>query len=487
MSDESVDWPPVLDVTGGSHGLTVAYDHALGLADDYDGAGDRLRMWAADDGAVLLDGDLLESALLSPLTFAEAEAAVLAATSGPEGVLVASVVWETDAMTIRVAVRATQLTDELVARAIDRLDHDLGYVVGYAAGASFPELAVPGLVLGGTFFMVWSQLPDDTKGQLEDATLDELQAWLVEHPEAVQHVVNGSGGLLEGLWDGLVPVGHLTAPDTESAAALLAELYADGHAHTTPTTLSVPGSDTRPADLSAMLQHLSTVNALSSLDHPENNGTIEVQTIRSADGSVRHVVYLPGTDDLTTTPWSQDGDVRDIGTNLLLVSGQHNAYQQGILEAMRQAGIRPDEPVALVGHSQGGMEAAAILSQSNGQGSPYHVTTVVTAGSPTAYLDGFPPGTHVLSLENHGDVVPLLDGADNPDSAEQVTVRFDGHETTLGASHGLDSYIAGAGAVEASDDPSIEDQLANLAAQGFVGSADGQEVTSQVFQITRVP
>ena len=112
---------------------------------------------------------------------------------------------------------------------------------------------------------------------------------------------------------------------------------------------------------------------------------------------------------------------------------------------------------------------------------------MVTAGSPTAYLDGFPPGTHVLSLENHGDVVPLLDGADNPDSAEQVTVRFDGHETTLGASHGLDSYIAGAGAVEASDDPSIEDQLANLAAQGFVGSADGQEVTSQVFQITRVP
>jgi hypothetical protein len=475
--------PPLLDVTGGSHGLTVAYDHALGLADDYDDAGDRMRAWAADDGAVLLDGDLLESALLSPVTFAVAEAAVLAATSGPEGVLVASAVWETDAVTIRVAVRATLLTDELVARAIDRLDHDLGYVVGYAVGASVPELAVPGLVLGGTFFLIWSQLPDDAKGRLEDATLDELQTWLVAHPEAVQHVVNGSGGLLEGLWDGLVPLGHLAAPDTESAAALLAGLYADGHAHTTPTTLSVPGSDTRPADLSALLQHLSTVNALSSVDHPEDNGTIEIQTIRSADGSVRHVVYLPGTDDLTTTPWSQDGDVRDLGTNLLLVSGQDNAYQHGILDAMQQAGIRPDEPVALVGHSQGGMEAAAILSQ----GSPYHVTTVVTAGSPTAYVDGFPSGTHVLSLENHGDVVPLLDGADNADSAEQVTVRFDDHETTLDRSHGLDSYVAGAGAVEASDDPSIRDQLADLAEQGFVGPADGQEVTSQVFRITRVP
>jgi hypothetical protein len=136
-----------------------------------------------------------------------------------------------------------------------------------------------------------------------------------------------------------------------------------------------------------------------------------------------------------------------------------------------------------VGHSQGGMEAAALLAH----GSPYAVTTVVTAGSPTAYLDGFPPGSHVLSLENQGDVVPLLDGADNADSAEQVTVRFDDHETSVGGNHGLGHYVAGAGAVEASDDPSIRDQLANLEAQGFTGSADGQEVTSQVFQITRVP
>jgi hypothetical protein len=164
------------------------------------------------------------------------------------------------------------------------------------------------------------------------------------------------------------------------------------------------------------VQHLEQVD-----DQPD--GVVEVQTIRTTDGSVRHVVYLPGTDDLTTTPWSQDADVRDLGTNLLLVSGQDNAYPQGILDAMHQAGVRAGEPVALVGHSQGGMEAAAILAH----GSPYAVTHVVTAGSPTAHLDGFPPGSHVLSLENRGDVVPLLDGEDNPDSAEQVTVRFDDH------------------------------------------------------------
>ncbi len=477
------DRPPILDVTGGSHGLAVASEHALGLADAYDGAGDRMRGWAADDGAVLLDGDLLESALLSPVTFAEAEAAVLAATGGPEGVLVASVVWEADAVTIRVAVRATQLTDELVARAMDRLDHDLGYVVGYTVTATLPETALPLLVGGGVLYLVWSQLPDGTRAELEGRTLEEVQEWLDAHPEVVQHLVNGSGGLLEGLWDGLVPVGHLGVSDTDDAAALLAALYADGHHQTSLTTLTVPGSATPPADLAGLLQHLSAVNDLSGADHPENNGTIEVQTITGPDGSVRHVVYLPGTDDLTTTPWSQDSDVRDLGTNLLLVSGQDNAYQQGILDAMHQAGIRPGEPVALVGHSQGGMEAAAILAH----GSPYDVTNVVTAGSPTAYLDGFPPGSHVLSLENQGDVIPLLDGADNPDSAEQVTVRFDDHETAIAANHGLDHYVDGAGAVQASDDPSIRDQLTSLQEGGFVGAGAGQEVTSQVFQITRVP
>jgi hypothetical protein len=68
-----------------------------------------------------------------------------------------------------------------------------------------------------------------------------------------------------------------------------------------------------------------------------------------------------------------------------------------------------------------------------------------------------------------------------------VTVRFDDHETAVAGNHGLGHYVAGAGSVQASDDPSIRDQLANLEAQGFTGGAAGQEVTSQVFQITRVP
>ena len=65
-------------------------------------------------------------------------------TSGPDGVLVASVVWEADAVTIRVAVRATQLTDELAARTWEGLDHQLGHVAGYTLAATAPVLLLSG-------------------------------------------------------------------------------------------------------------------------------------------------------------------------------------------------------------------------------------------------------------------------------------------------------------------------------------------------------
>jgi hypothetical protein len=98
-------------------------------------------------------------------------------------------------------------------------------------------------------------------------------------------------------------------------------------------------------------------------------------------------------------------------------------------------------------------------------------------------VHGFPPGSHVLSLENHGDVVPLLDGADNPDSVQQVTVQFDDHEASIAGNHDLRHYVRGAAAVDASADPSIREELSSLRAHGFLGS--GGTASSQVFQITR--
>lgn len=374
----------ITHITGGSDGLAAAYDAVRGLADAFDLAGTDLRDWAGLGVRTMADPDLAASAPLSPITFGLAEAAVLAATTGPDGVLAGSVRWETDAVLVRGVVTGLQVTDRTVES--------------------------------------WLQV----------AMVPQLKAaWLA---------------------------GQYGAEEPPAVEAR-------------PVTASTP-----PADVTGLVQHLSGVAALSPEPDSADNGTIEVQTIGD-----RHIVYLPGTDDMTTLPWTQDGDVRDLATNFLLSAGLPNAYQQGILDAMHEAGIGPDDPVLLVGHSQGGMEAAAILSQ----GSDFNVTHVVTAGSPTAQLHGFPDGTHVLSLEHEGDVVPLLDLAPNADTVEQVTVTFDGTAGPGGleGEHGYDHYVAGAELVDASADPGVREQLASLRDAGFLGA--GGVATSQVFQISR--
>lgn len=484
---------PITGVTGGSEGVEATYSHVLALATTYDTAGSQMREWAGIGARTLRNGDLVESAVLSPISFAEAEVAVLSATTGPDGILVESLGWETDAILIRVTVRVFREADDLVHGAFEVVDYLVGRMIGMTLVIAAPALLAGAITVGPLAYVVWQHLPPGLQQQLQDDAAGagaDLEDWLAQHPEVLQHLINGGGGLLDGLWDGLTPLApggpfgiSTFTPDTESAAGLLAALYGDDSPFETHgTDLTVPSGGVQPGSLADVIAHLGETNDLSNDQHPENNGTIEIQTISDGHGGVRHIVYLPGTDDMATLPWTQDGDVRDMATNFALIHGQDTAYMHGILQAMHDAGIRPGDPVLLAGHSQGGMEAAAILSHNH----DFNVTNVVTAGSPTAQVAGFPPGTHVLSLENQGDVVPLLDGEENPDSTQQVTVHFNDQGSSIGDSHGLDHYANGAAAVDASGDPSIQEQLASLQANGYLGT-DAQQVTSQVFQITRNP
>ncbi|HET7066043.1 MAG TPA: hypothetical protein VFI21_00405 [Nocardioides sp.] len=470
--------PPITSVTGGVAGLAATYAAVRALADRFDAAGDHLREHAGDDARVLTEPDLVESAPLSPVTFAEAEARVLDATCGVHGVLEASVVYEADALLVRATVTAYQECDRMVAASFDALDYALGREIGVVLAEEAPALVVLGLAA----LPAWQQLSPSDRRRLGDTA----QEWADEHPATVQHVVNGSGGLLDGA---LTAAPYLTGllglasfhPTAGDAAADLAGLYpAEGPATVRRRRdLTVPLGQTPPGDVADLMRHLDQTNELSPADRPGDQGTIEVQTLHNADGSVRHVVYLPGTDDLATLPWTADGDARDLPADLHVIAGDHTAYGQGIERAMHDAGIGPHDPVLLVGHSLGGIEASSLLAH----GSGFDVTQVVTAGSPIGGVRDYPAGTHVLSLENRGDVVPLLDGHDNPDSLQQVTVTFDDHETSIAGNHSLQHYVHGAVAVDASTDPSVREQLDSLREQGFLGS--GGTATSQVFQVTR--
>src|SRR4051812_14290455 len=114
-----------MSVSGGAAGLSATYAAVRALADRFDTAGDRLRAWAADDGRVLIDPDVLETATLSPLTFAEAEAGVASAASGAHGAVEMSVAYETDALLLRTTVAAFEECDRLVASSLDAVDYAL--------------------------------------------------------------------------------------------------------------------------------------------------------------------------------------------------------------------------------------------------------------------------------------------------------------------------------------------------------------------------
>jgi hypothetical protein len=157
---------PITQVTGGVGGMAATYAHIRSLADRFDAAGDRMRGWAATGARTLTDPDLVESAVLSPLTFAEAEEKVLAATTGTHGVLVESVVYEADAVLMRATVDAFVECDRLAGQSFGLLDYLAGRAVGSALAADAPYLLVAGYLTL----------------RLDPALPTDLQQLVEEHP-----------------------------------------------------------------------------------------------------------------------------------------------------------------------------------------------------------------------------------------------------------------------------------------------------------------
>ncbi|MFM6966707.1 MAG: hypothetical protein ACKOWI_05040 [Rhodoluna sp.] len=129
--------------------------------------------------------------------------------------------------------------------------------------------------------------------------------------------------------------------------------------------------------------------------------------------TARYIVYIPGTQ-----AWSPQTSKNplDLTSNLSAISKTGFAgSERAVALAMEQAGIKPDSPVLLVGHSQGGLLAANISTR-------YAGSKVLTFGAPISQLSGRLSGS-VLSVEHDGDLVPGLDFRPNPLETNWVTVR----------------------------------------------------------------
>jgi len=443
--------------TGGAGGISANYDDMESLSVLYGRAAFTLAEAAAEVAFIGASGELLESAVLSPGSYAQVMRVIGQLELGRTGLAASGLELGELSLHLRQAVLAYRFVDA----AMSKLTIGAENLGGFVMGAALPVVAVPaaGLVLGG-------ESARDLPGFLNDlvhgraslssfpsrvlsTTAKDANAFVLAHPGLVQDGIGGAAGLETGLQAWVPAPFRWALPfqgvprDYPQAVQNLAGFFRDGDPHAGPGGRQQKGDKTSPTSVSDLFK---------GVDRRQNrvdgavSGEIGVQRLVGPDGTVRFVVQLPGTESWALAPGST---ARDLSTNLHTMAGGSTVYMRGIEAAMAQADIPRGAPVMLVGHSQGGMTAAALAADPAFR-RRFNVTQVVTAGAPIARFE-VPAGVQVLAVENRNDLVPGLDGADNPDRANVTTMTF-GANKTMGENHSLsETYVPAAAGLPAGD------------------------------------
>lgn len=417
------------------------YDQMLRLADLFDDAGEQMRAWAKAGADVLADPDVGESATLSPVTYAEAEEELRAATTGRNGLLSRSIELDADALVLRATVLTYQWIDDLRAAAYLALGSIAGKAIGYLA----PEVALGGAIVSA--------------GLIETDALDRdgIAAYLSElaeaNPDLMEHITTGGGlldslqmrsllsaGVLAGDGGGLTREGGLRAAGVERldsgfGAALRDAAVGLDAPEGVLTSAPVSSAAALPRGLHELLSRLA--------------GTRDPVRIVPATGA-RHIVYLTG---------APSGGAR-------LVAGDVSPYVDDAVDTIAAGIGNPDDPphVLLVGCGTGGVAAVTIAARTDLPG--FVVDRVVAADAPATQMVRLPDSVRVLAFEDRSDPVALLGSLVNASAPNRTTVVYDSAnaETTP-------PYVGGARAADASAHPDLVAEVSSLRELGYLASA----------------
>lgn len=456
---------------GGAGGIEADLADLATLARGSTGLAEELARTSARCHPVLVDPDLLASALLDPAGVARVEAALLEALDGPAGLTVLAARFTARAVGLQAAAGAYEAADRALAELADDLE--------WAAGFLWPA------TVGGLLVWAVARVAGDPTGAAVDVAvlLADPERWLTEHPGLVDDVMGALPGVAShlGALTGGLTGGWLGGGDVGVAARRLGRLWPDGSPVVTPLPAEVSGpAVVAPRGIDDLLGSLE-VCARRSRSGPD---TIAVRVVTRADGSTAYVVDIPGTADWNAPRGPVNPETHDLGTNVRVLGGEATTRQRAVAEALRRAGAGPADPVMLVGHSQGGMVAAQAAADAGTADFDFDVRSVVTAGSPIARAD-VPPSVQVLALENVHDVVPQLDSRANDDSPNVTTVTFEVQHGSIGDNHGIGTaYRPAARAVDASDDPSLAAFRAG-AAPFLVRPGEEATVVAHVYELAR--
>ncbi len=420
-----------ITVRGGSAGIEAHHDDMTALARLFGTAATATAGHALSLHRYLVDPDVLSAAALDPYGAGRFSAALVDALDGPHGL--------------------SRLGAECGAKDLQLRTAAAGYCEADRLRATFAP-AIQGILDDA------SVVPGTVTGALTGHGLT-----------AINRAVTGQADLVTAA---------VSAFWTNLALINAVSIYPDGR-----PVVHGKGVDSSTAGSSVPHSLSDVVSGLAHRSNHRAGGDIDVRFVYStgADGRpVRHVIVdIPGVDTLNPSPTA--ADPTSFGTNLRTMVGASSTYGDGVIEAMRQAGVTPADPVLLVGHSQGGMVAMNLAKELAGRGT-FDITSVITAGSPVAHIT-VPRSVRVLAIENDGDFVPHLDGAGNPDRINLTTVTIHHEHNWILDNHDLTkSYVPGAGDIDVANNPSVRSFLA-----GISGFLTGDRVQTKVFSVQRRP
>jgi hypothetical protein len=482
-----------LRVRGGAGGVSAQLDDLESTGRLLMSAGVELASSGRALAALALDPGAAWGAVRSPVTFARAEAALLAAGLGGHGLVTAAARLELLGGGAVAVARSYRGVDAATARALRSAGRFAGGALGAAAGALTPGLVpvvvgAAGLVAGNALG-VGAAGQDGTEGGSGpeggggpdgesgpegqgvgglDVAGGSLLRLLADHRRPVEaglpFLVGGLGSAVGSLpggrllattifrrWDG--PSGPADIALGLRVLGRVAGAGAPGLLHDdTPVAVKVASGPTSTVAVRGV------ADLLSRIPPSAGGAKIHVERLDGPDGRRRWLALVPGTDSWSpvtgASPFDLSGDVG-------LVSGARSAGMTATARALQAAGARPGEPVLLAGHSQGGLIAAAMAADPATR-RELTIAAVVTSGAPVASVP-VPGDVPVLALEHDDDLVPGLDAARNHDRANWVTVSTPAPTAGLTVAerseplvaHRLELYRRTAEAVDTSTDASI--------------------------------
>jgi hypothetical protein len=351
---------------------------------------------------------------------------------------------EATAVGVKAAAFAYRQAEKGISEAFGGLLDAIGYATGRIIAISLPVI-IPVAITIGVQVLVVSKILDvtglddvitthfgidlgKTKAQVKEALVtavfehSDVAGAVIEH--VLPGIVVGFVGLPPALLD--TDADHAYWPHDSQSMTVWLLAGANQFGLFLPSDVEVweaegvtPPHEKPPRDLEDLYLREAACH------RGTDSGQVRIEEIVGPDGTTRYIIYVPAT-----TDWSaKSGDnTTDMTTNVQGMAGNDTVMREMVRQAIADAGIDPNDEVMLVGYSQGGITAGSLAADPAFL-ADVNVTALMTVGSP---ISDFAIGSDidVLSIEHEQDLVPDLDGNENPaaDNWSTITVDYDPDE-----------------------------------------------------------